>query len=93
MRITATALKPRAMSAGGLSPCGACAKNRAAAQLLIQKPFAGLLVGREWEKASGAASSKREPAAKDKTYFVRGPVALLGDLVQPDRAPQARRHF
>ena len=72
---------------GPFSVKGVCAKKpRCGSNYIISKPLAavtqaGLLVGCELGEGVWRGLFKAcEPAAKDKTYFVRGPVALLGDL-------------
>jgi hypothetical protein len=67
-----------------------CQKPQCGSNYIILKPLGGvtyrsrkreLLVGRELGEGVWRGLLKAcEPAAKDKTYFVRGPVALLGDL-------------
>ena len=84
MRITPTALKPQALVRSAVfSPCLACVP-KTALRLELHNPrsrLPGLLVGRELGEGVWRGLFKAcEPAAKDKTYFVRGPVALLGDL-------------
>ncbi len=92
MRNTRTALKPQALVRSAVfSLCRSCVP-KTAVRLELHNPEAacggtypsrkpGLLVGRELGEGVWRGLFKAcEPAAKDKTYFVRGPVALLGDL-------------
>jgi hypothetical protein len=92
MRNAPTALKPQALGHSAVfSPRRGCVPKTAVRLELhntgaacrghIPEPQAGLLVGRELGEGVWRGLFKAcEPAAKDKTYFVRGPVALLGDL-------------
>ena len=92
MRNTRTALKPQALGRSAVfSLCRSCVpKPQCGSNYIILKPLAGdtylsrkpgLLVGRELGEGVWRGLFKAcEPAAKNKTYFVRGPVALLGDL-------------